>query len=294
MTSVDQGFQNLDRAGRATARIGSASRAIVYSVLGVAIAFSWFLLIAYASRSVRAPGDLTPGATLLKMLPDLPLPLELERLLDVCLSPVEASAGAPETFFALTAMWVLMSIAMMLPSAAPMIRTYCELADTAGRQKQPVAHPLVFLSGYLSVWFAASIAFAALTMLVQAMQGELSRSANLLAASAAIGFAGLYQFSSLKETCLKKCRNPFSILFSRWTTRPSGIFRLGAEQGVWCMGCCWALMLVMFAVGLMNVFWMALLGILTLVEKQVDSPVTSRIAGAILLVWSAALLLLSI
>ena len=105
--------------------------------------------------------------------------------------------------------------------------------------------------------------------------------------------AGLYQFSGLKEACLKKCRNPFAILFSRWSSRPVRIFRLGVEQGVWCLGCCWALMLVMFAVGTMNVFWMALIGLFTVVEKQTSGRLPTRLAGAILLVWAAALLVVS-
>ena len=75
--------------------------------------------------------------------------------------------------------------------------------------------------------------------------------------------------------------------------RPSRILRLGAEQGAWCLGCCWALMLVMFAVGTMNVFWMALIGLFTVVEKQTSGRFATRLAGAILLVWAAALLLVS-
>ncbi|RUW96244.1 DUF2182 domain-containing protein, partial [Mesorhizobium sp. M8A.F.Ca.ET.023.01.1.1] len=106
--------------------------------------------------------------------------------------------------------------------------------------------------------------------------------------------AGLYQFSGLKEACRKKCRNPFSILFSNWSTSAARVFRLGVAQGIWCLGCCWALMLVMFAVGVMNVFWMALIGVFTLIEKQTAGSLPTRLAGAILLVWAAALLVVSL
>ncbi|HET9538155.1 MAG TPA: DUF2182 domain-containing protein, partial [Mesorhizobium sp.] len=78
-----------------------------------------------------------------------------------------------------------------------------------------------------------------------------------------------------------------------WSTRPCRIFRLGMKQGVWCLGCCWALMLVMFAVGLMNILWMTLIALFTVVEKQSTGKLPGRIAGAILLVWAAALLLVS-
>ena len=105
--------------------------------------------------------------------------------------------------------------------------------------------------------------------------------------------AGLYQFSGLKEACLTKCRNPFAILFANWSANAGRIFQLGLEQGLWCLGCCWALMLVMFAVGAMNIFCMALIGLFTLIEKQTTGRMASRISGAILLVWGAALLLVS-
>ncbi len=104
---------------------------------------------------------------------------------------------------------------------------------------------------------------------------------------------GAYQFSHLKQACLEKCRNPFATLFARWTTSRQGIFRLGVQQGVWCLGCCWALMLVMFAVGMMNMFWMALIGLFTLIEKQTAGRLPTRVAGAILLVWAVALLVVS-
>jgi predicted metal-binding membrane protein len=191
-------------------------------------------------------------------------------------------------------MWFMMSVAMMLPSAAPMIRTYCELADTAGRQRQKVVHPLVLICGYLAVWLAASVLFSCISVLVQWLGDGSSRDLGYRFAAAALAFAGLYQFSRLKNACLEKCRNPFATLFSRWSARTAGIFRLGLEQGLWCLGCCWALMLVMFAVGLMNVFWMALLGVFALAEKQLAGALVSRVAGAILLVWSATLLVLSL
>jgi predicted metal-binding membrane protein len=140
------------------------------------------------------------------------------------------------------------------------------------------------------VWVAASAAFAGVGVLVQSRAGA---PVTGYAAIAALGIAGLYQFSGLKDACLKKCRNPFAVLFSRWSNRPLRILRLGAEQGVWCLGCCWALMLVMFAVGTMNIFWVALVGLFTVVEKQTSGTLATRLAGAILLVWATALLLAS-
>jgi predicted metal-binding membrane protein len=254
------------------------------------MAWTAIAAMAVGSAQLGLPADAAPGDWLLRWLPDLPVPDWVGRFLALCLTPTAISASPGANFLFLWLMWTLMSVAMMLPSAAPMIRTYCEIADTARAKGEAAVHPLILVAGYLMVWIAASAAFAGVGVLVQSRPGAPVAG---YVAIAALGIAGVYQFSSLKEACLKKCRNPFAILFSRWSSRPLGILRLGAEQGVWCLGCCWALMLVMFAVGTMNIFWMALVGLFTVVEKQTSGRFATRLAGAILLVWATALLLAS-
>jgi len=282
-------LDHLGNAGRLTGLAAFRPRAIVNIVVASAILLSWLALAALAVNGARVgiPVEAAPGDSLLRLLPDLPLPDWLAAFLSLCMTPASLG-GAASGLPVLWSMWMLMAVAMMLPSAAPLIRTYCEIADTAEAKGEAVVHPLVLVAGYLSVWAMASLLFAALTY-------SLTRTAPAtgLAAAAALGIAGLYQFSGLKQACLEKCRNPFAILFSRWSSKPSRILRLAAEQGLWCLGCCWALMLVMFAVGVMNVFWMALIGLFAIVEKQWDGRFPSRLAGAILLVWAAALLVVS-
>ncbi|WP_352703942.1 DUF2182 domain-containing protein [Mesorhizobium sp. M0195] len=243
----------------------------------------------------RLPGADVPGDAVLEYLPLLPLPDFLARFFALCLAPAPLRASLGAQGGALTAMWLLMAIATMLPSAAPMIRTYCEIADTARIKREPAVHPLTLVAGYLSVWLVASAMFAALTFAIHAFasSGQMLDPLVGIAGAGALSIAGLYQFSRLKEVCLDKCRNPFSILFANWSARPIRILRLGMKQGLWCLGCCWALMLVMFAVGVMNVFWMALIGLFSLVEKQTAGNLPTRLAGAILLVWAAALLVVS-
>ena len=129
--------------------------------------------------------------------------------------------------------------------------------------------PLATLLLMLAVWLAASLVFALLTAALQVVAGlrpfePLAGAAG----AAALAAAGAYQFTDLKDACLRKCRNPFGVLFSRWTAKPSGILRLGAEQGAWCLGCCWALMLVMFVVGTGNLGWMLALGLVMAAEKN--------------------------
>ncbi|RWA76914.1 MAG: DUF2182 domain-containing protein [Mesorhizobium sp.] len=295
MTGQEHDFSHLDRAGRATAGLARSPRLAVTLTIGAGIVLAWFILAAMAIRGAesRLAGG-APGDKLLKDLPRLPLPEFLDRFFALCLAPAPLAGSAAAQALAFVLMWFLMAVAAMLPSAAPMIRTYCEIADTARTKGEPVVHPLVLVAGYLATWLAASVAFAALTLAVHGFAaGRVLDPAVGLAGAAALTIAGLFQFSGLKQACLKKCRNPFSILFANWSVIPARIFGLGAEQGIWCLGCCWALMLVMFAVGVMNIFWMALIGLFTLIEKQTTGRVASQVAGAILLVWAAALLLVS-
>ena len=178
-------------------------------------------------------------------------------------------------------MWCAMTLAMMLPTAAGMIVTYAQLADTAARKNEPAVSPLVLTAGYVAVW----LGFAAVAT---ALQGGLTRAALLDPAmasastlfSGAIGVgAGAYQFSALKQACVTRCQRPFPFFFANWSTAPRAIFRLGVHQGLYCLGCCWATMMVMFAVGTMNVLWMAGLGMLMAAEKLTVTPRLSRVAG---------------
>jgi predicted metal-binding membrane protein len=285
-------FDHLDGPGRLTAFFAMRPRLVVNAVVAVAVLLSWgvlaILAVGAAQRGLSI--ELGPGAGVLAWLPDLPVPDWASRFLSICAGPV-AGAGGAAWFLSLWAMWVLMAVATMLPSATPMIRTYCEIADTAGAGGERVVHPLLLVAGYLTVWALAALPFSSAAYL---LAGPATSAAHGLVPPIALAFAGAYQFTRLKEACLDKCRNPFAILFSRWSTKPSRIFRLGVEQGLWCLGCCWALMLVMFAVGAMNIFWMALIGFFAIVEKQWDDHIPGRAAGAILLVWAALLGIVSL
>jgi predicted metal-binding membrane protein len=111
---------------------------------------------------------------------------------------------------------------------------------------------------------------------------------GLLVSGAAFLAAGLYQFSRLKQACLAVCQRPFPFFFANWAVTRAGVFRLGLRQGLHCLGCCWALMLLMLATGMLNVVWMAMLGAIMTVEKMTTSPKFSRIVGLGLLAAGAA------
>lgn len=182
-------------------------------------------------------------------------------------------------------MWIAMTLVMMLPTAGPMILTYAEIADTAARKSEPVVSPLILTAGYMTVWFGFALVAATLQW-VLASAGLLDGgSASMLLGGTIFLGAGLYQFSSLKQACLTLCQRPFPFFFSNWTTETRGVFRLGLRQGMTCLGCCWAMMLLMFAIGAMNVVWMAVLGVLMTIEKL---STTARFSEAVGFVFVAA------
>lgn len=191
-------------------------------------------------------------------------------------------AQSPFAILLVASMWSAMTLAMMLPSAAPMILTYAEIAETAARKSEPIVSPLVIAGGYAGVWLLFSIAAAAAQLVLTriAMLDAGTSTASGLFSAAIFIVAGVYQFSRFKHACLTHCQQPFPFFFVNWATTPRGVFRLGVKQGLYCLGCCWALMLVMFAVGVMNVAWMAGLAMVMTVEKLQNGRRLTYAAGA--------------
>jgi predicted metal-binding membrane protein len=183
--------------------------------------------------------------------------------------PLLSPSWSASTIATIALMWGAMTLAMMLPSAAPMIMTYAGIADTAAQKKENIVSPFALAAGYAAVWLIFSVLAALIQiMLIRAavLDASMKSTSGLFSGAIFIG-AGLYQFSRLKHSCLTHCQRPFPFFFANWTTTPSGVFCLGLRQGLYCLGCCWAMMLVMFAVGVMNVGWMAGLGVVMTIEK---------------------------
>ena len=182
-------------------------------------------------------------------------------------------------------MWSAMVLAMMLPSAAPMIFTYAEIADTAARKGERIVSPFVLAGGYAAVWlsFAAAVALAQLAFTHAAWRDGGLAPASALLSGVLFLAAGVYQFSVLKDACLTQCQRPFPFFFAHWQTTARGVFRLGLQQGLYCLGCCWAMMLLMFATGAMNVLWMAALGMVMTIEKMLPGRRFSYVIGALML-----------
>ncbi len=211
-------------------------------------------------------------------------------MFDAICRPLTIGAWSAISFAIIAAMWGAMTFAMMLPSAAPMIMTYAEIADTAARKGERIVSPFVLAAGYLLVWlgFAVAATFVQYMFTRAALLDVGMAPASGLFSGAIFIAAGAYQFSSLKHACLTQCQRPFPFFFSHWATTPRGVLKLGLSQGLYCLGCCWAMMLVMFAAGVMNLVWMAALGMVMTIEKFGTDKRFTQAVGTVLMVIGIA------
>ena len=169
----------------------------------------------------------------------------------------------------LSVMWVVMMAGMMLPSAAPTLLLYAGVIRKSPEGGHAPAHVYAFAGGYLLVWTAFSLAA---TVLQRGLANLLLLTPMMEARGRAVGgalllVAGLYQLTPFKRTCLESCRSPAAFIARHWQRGVAGGFRLGLVHGAYCLGCCWALMLLLFAGGVMNLWWIGALTIFVLLEK---------------------------
>ena len=191
------------------------------------------------------------------------------------------------------AMWSIMMVAMMLPSAAPTILLFAAVRRQAA-QSRAFADVAVFVAGYIATWTA----FSLLATLMQwgLLEARLV-SPMMVAASPVLGgtlllAAGVFQLTPFKETCLSQCRDPAAFTASHWRKGTNGAFTMGIRHGLDCVGCCWLLMLLLFVLGVMNLIWIALLSIFILIEKVLPNPRWFRtLAGCAFIGWGIALLM---
>jgi predicted metal-binding membrane protein len=210
-------------------------------------------------------------------------------------APPPKAAWDSSTWALMIAMWWIMMIAMMTPSAAPTILLYARVhrhAQASSEHKGKLAATGAFTAGYLLAWFAFAAVATALQWIAERaelvsvmMMGSRSRALS----SAVLIAAGLYQLSPLKNGCLAHCRAPASFLSRHWRPHALGALRLGALHGVHCIGCCWMLMALLFVGGVMNLVWVVALAVLVLIEKALPpGPWVGRVVGVLLLVWGVA------
>lgn len=170
-------------------------------------------------------------------------------------------------FTMMVVMWTIMMIGMMVPSAAPTILLYATMHRNSGRT--PYMSTAGFVAGYLAVWTAFSIAA---TLAQWGLDAAALLSPMMVSTSPVLGAglliaAGIYQMTPWKNACLAHCRSPFSFFQQHWRTGRLGAFRMGARHGTYCLACCWALMLLLFFGGVMNLMWIAAITVFVLLEK---------------------------
>jgi len=184
--------------------------------------------------------------------------------------------------------WLVMMAAMMLPTLTPMVLAYRELQSERRRHgaHANAGNLALLLAGYLAVWAAAGLLGYALLEAGRSLDGGLfawDRAGRFTAAGVLLA-AALYQLTPSKGTCLSKCRNRHAFLLEAWRDGRGGAIRIGIEHGAWCLGCCWALMAALFALGAMSVWWMALITVLIAAERLLPWRTVATAGVASLLV----------
>jgi predicted metal-binding membrane protein len=192
------------------------------------------------------------------------------------------------TLLPLFLMWSEMMVAMMLPSAAPMILTFAMVNRKRREQERPYVPTAFFAGGYVIAWtgFSAIAAAAQWFLHGKALLSPMMTSVSPFASGALLIAAGIFQWSSLKNACLSHCRTPLSFLMTDWREGKAGALGMGLKHGVFCTGCCWLLMMLLFVAGVMNILWIAVLSLFVLVEKIAPTGSTvAKLSGVALVLW---------
>ncbi len=240
-------------------------RIIVISGIAGVSALSWAYII-YLAKSVK----------------DMGIGTEISM-------PQMQSWGAME-FALMFVMWTVMMVAMMVPSAAPMLLQFATINRKRREQRGPFVPTGVFLAGYLAAWACYS-AFATLgqwAIHTAALLSPMMVKSSPILGGVLLVAAGIFQLTPLKYACLARCRSPLGFLLNEWREGARGALVMGLRNGNYCVVCCWALMSLMFVVGVMSPIWMAIIAAFVLVEKVAPGGYwVSRVSGFLLMGWGA-------
>lgn len=194
----------------------------------------------------------------------------------------------------LFAMWVVMMAGMMLPSAAPTLLLYAGVVRKSPDAARAPARAHAFAAGYLVIWIAFSLLATVLQLLLRRwlLLTPMMETGDHIFAGVLLLLAGIYQLTPYKSACLKSCRAPVAFIVEHWKPGTGGAFRLGLAHGLYCLGCCWALMLLLFVGGVMNLWCIGLLTVFVLLEKVAPlGALGGRISGLLIIalgVWRLA------
>jgi len=199
----------------------------------------------------------------------------------------------PIELLLLFAMWWVMMVGMMLPGVAPVILTFATVNRNRRARGEPYVPSALFTAGYLLAWggfsLAATLAQEALERAALLSPMDMTTNSRLLGGLLFLA-AGLYQFTPVKLACLRFCRSPLDFVVNHWREGAAGALRMGLTHGLYCLGCCWILMLLLSVGGMMNLLWVAALAIVVLIEKLTAGPWIGRAGGVLLAAYGAWLI----
>ena len=191
-------------------------------------------------------------------------------------------------------MWFVMMVGMMVPTASPMILMFSTVNQRKKEQNQPFVATAIFLSGYVLVWLGFSIGATATNWILHSntlLSGIMGESTNNLFGGVLLISAGVFQWTPIKKACLNNCRTPMGFLMTEWKNGFYGALKMGLNHGIYCLGCCWLLMALLFVLGVMNLLWIAVLTTIVLFEKVAPKGNwVSRLTGIGFAVWGVMLL----
>jgi predicted metal-binding membrane protein len=197
-------------------------------------------------------------------------------------------------FVLLFLMWLIMMIAMMTPSVAPLILIFVMVNRKRKQQQSPFVPAGYLLSGYFLVWAGFSLLATSLQWLLQhisLLNPEMETADKILGSFILIS-AGIFQFTGLKQRCLHYCRTPVDFIHRNWKEGKFGALKMGMENGMYCLGCCWVLMVLLFVSGIMNLLWIGLIALFVLIEKVLSRlKWVSFIGGVVLIIYGVVVLI---
>jgi len=257
-------------------------RALVKVAIVVIVAIAWSYLVLLAD-------DMASGDMRLMGMGAGHLPSDQTNFTGMTMGSM---AWSPLTFFAMFIMWWVMMIGMMLPSAAPMVLLFALIQRKQLADQNPFLRTGIFAASYLALWGVFSVVA---TGAQWALSEAALLSSTMVATSQWLALAlfvagGVYQLTPLKHACLEHCRSPFTVLSANWKDGRSGAFEMGLRHGLYCIGCCWFLMALLFVGGVMNLVWVATIAILVLAEKVLPGGNLVAITSGLLMLVFAVFL----
>ena len=207
---------------------------------------------------------------------------------DMWMPPMGAMPWSGWDFFMLFFMWATMMVAMMTPSILPMVTMFATLNRNRRSRRQSYTPTFVFVAGYLVAWTGFSVLASAAQwpLHTAGLLDPMMDSRSYLMSGLVLIAAGIYQWTPFKDACLHSCRSPLGFLMTEWREGTAGALVMGVRHGIYCVGCCWALMLVLFAVGVMNMLWVLLITAFVVLEKVAPFPRAVRlVSGLGLAAW---------